>query len=112
MRQTLIGVISCIAIIYAYLNLPLEWRRHKDIEFAQTLIQNIEAYRQKNQQLPKTNDTSLLKQLGFRHHQDIGWQPNYRYLDTEHYQIIYRDGYEAPYLSWDSRHQKWNLIHE
>lgn len=112
MRQTLIGIISCITIIYAYLNLPLEWRRHKDIQLAQTLSQNIEQYRQQHAHLPVENNSQILKQLGFRHHKDTGWQPNYRKLDETHYQIIYKDGYEPPYLNWDSRNQKWSLVNE
>lgn len=110
MKNTLLGIFAIVAITYAYLNAPLSFRRHKDIEHGNTLISAVETYRSKHNTLPDTADSDTLLQLGFKHDKDLGWQPNYRKLDAAHYQIIYADGFEPPHLGWDSHSKTWQLI--
>ena len=68
MKQTLAGIAAIILIALAYTHMPLEWRRHKDIELGNRINANIERYR-----------------------------------------LIYDDGYDPPYLLWDSQEQQWHL---
>ena len=108
MKQTLIGIACLIALVVGYLNLPLEWRRQKDIELGNTLAANIRAYQQQHSRLPESGNEALLKQLGFRHSKETGWQPDYR-PEGNDFVLIYASGYEKPYLMWDSRQQQWHL---
>lgn len=112
MKQTLIGIIACVVIATVYLNLPMEWRRHKDIQLGEEIAINIEAFRQKNQTLPNENNDADLASLGLRQDPQVGWQPNYRRLDEQHYELVYRNGFKPPYLAWNSRDKKWTMINE
>lgn len=108
MKQTLIGIACLIALVVGYLNLPLEWRRQKDIELGNTLIGRIEQHRQQQGRLPESNENTF-RQLGFRHSKETGWQPDYRTTVDGHFVIVYESGYRKPYLMWDSRERRWHL---
>ena len=109
MKQTLAGIAAIILIALAYTHMPLEWRRHKDIELGERINANIERYRQEHGRLPDQNDTAGLKALGFLHTKAQGWQPGYRPDGAGGYRLIYDDGYDPPYLLWDSQEQQWHL---
>ena len=109
MKQTLIGIFALIALVCAYTFLPLEWRRHKDIERGNTVIANIEAYRQQHGKLPPTDNAELLTRLGIQHHKDLGWQPDYQPLSDTQYRIRYRSGYSPPWLTWDTQQPQWRM---
>ena len=108
MKETVIGISVIVLIILGYLNMPLEWRRHKDIEHGNQIIAQIERYRQQHKQLPNAQNEAELAQLGLVKNKQ-GWQPAYRRLNDQHYEIIYQDGYTAPYLRWQSQQPHWIL---
>lgn len=108
MKETLIGIVVLIAIAVAYLNMPLQWRRYKDIQHGNQLIENVQTYQRNHNRLPETQDTETLKQLGFVQNQQ-GWQPGYRKTGPQQFQIQYADGYAAPYLTWRSDQPQWQL---
>lgn len=108
MKHTLIGIILLIALGVAYLNMPLKWRRHKDINQGNILIENIKQYQSQHHRLPENQENDTLKQLGFVQNKQ-GWQPAYQKLNPQHYRIIYQDGFVAPYLYWQSDEQQWAL---
>lgn len=108
MKQTLIGTAALILIAAAYLHMPLEWRRHKDIRHGNRLIENVKTYQKQHRKLPETDDTAVLQELGFAKNEQ-GWQPGYRKTAPQHFQIQYADGYTAPYLTWRSDQPQWQL---
>ncbi|UOP04884.1 hypothetical protein [Conchiformibius kuhniae] len=108
MKHTLTGICALIALVWGYTLLPVEWRRHKDIDLGNTLIARIDAHLQQHGHLPEPNETNL-QQLGFRHDKDIGWQPSYRIINGTHYRIVYQNGYAPPWLGWDSQQRVWQL---
>ncbi|XXQ67772.1 hypothetical protein ACKLNO_09095 [Neisseriaceae bacterium B1] len=106
MKNMLFGFAALIAIGFAYLNMPFEWRRHKDIAHGNTLIQNIKTYQATQKRLPENQDEAMLQQLGFVKNKQ-GWQPAYQKINAQHFRLIYQDGYAPPYLYWQSDEQKW-----
>lgn len=108
-KELLVGFCIIALLMVAYVNLPMEWRRYKDIRVGNKLITQVANYQQKNHRLPENQETSILLQLGF-HQNKQGWQPNYRKLNAQNFQIIYVDGYDAPYLAWDSANKTWALV--
>ena len=109
MKQTLAGIAAIILIALAYTHMPLEWRRHKDIELGKTISANIENYRRQHGRLPAAGNEAELKALGFLHTKAQGWQPGYRPNGAGGYRLIYDEGYDPPYLLWDSQEQQWRL---
>lgn len=109
MKNTILGVVILVAIGIAYINMPWQWRRHKDIERGNALIQKLEQYQQQNHRLPDSHEQAILSEIGFIQNKQ-GWQPAYQKLDNARYQIIYQDGYDAPYLTWQSDKKTWMLL--
>ena len=105
--QTLLGMAILVAIGLAYLNLSIQWRRHKDIQLGNQIIAQIQQFQRSHQRLPENNEAELIP-LGFKHNKQ-GWQPNYIRHSPSEYEIRYQDGYVAPYLRWQSGKQVWEL---
>ncbi|MBQ9601422.1 MAG: hypothetical protein IJR46_05345 [Neisseriaceae bacterium] len=108
MKSLMIGFIVMIGIIWVYLHMPLSIRRHKDIKHGNTLIERVQTYQKQHQKLPESNDLKTLEQLGFIKNKQ-GWQPAYQKQNENSFQIIYQDGYVAPYLYWQSDEKNWAL---
>ena len=108
--QTLLGMAILVAIGVAYLNLPIQWRRHKDIQLGNQIIAQIQQFQRSHQRLPENSEAELIP-LGFKHNKQ-GWQPNYIRHSPSEYEIRYQDGYVAPYLRWQSSKQTWELVEE
>ncbi|SSY81001.1 hypothetical protein [Alysiella crassa] len=108
-KELLIGFTVLIALALGYLYLPMEWRRHKDIQLGNTLISQVQNYQKQHNRLPENHEEAVLKQLGFRHNKN-GWQPNYRKINAQQFQIIYADGFLPPHLAWDTQTQRWQLV--
>lgn len=105
MKHTLIGICLLIIIAIAYTQIPWQWRRHKDIEYGNTLIANLKNYQQQHQRLPENHDEATLQQLGFRKNKQ-GWQPNYQKIGDTDFLIIYKDGFMPPYLQYSTGSDK------
>lgn len=111
MKQFIFGFLILFAIAYAYVFMPFQWRRHKDIELGNQLAEKIYQYQKIYSKLPENNDESVFKQLGFRYDKQFGWQPNYQ-KTGESFELSYKNGYSKPYLTWQSNGQKWFLKDE
>ena len=105
--QTLLGMVVLIAVGMLYLNMPVHWRRHKDIQLGNQIIAQIQQFQRSHQRLPENSEAELIP-LGFKHNKQ-GWQPNYIRHSPSEYEIRYQDGYVAPYLRWQSGKQAWEL---
>lgn len=97
--QTLLGMAILVAIGLAYLNLPIQWRRHKDIQLGNQIIAQIQQFQLTHHRLPENNEAELIP-LGFKHNKQ-GWQPNY-IPHSNGYELRYQDGYTPPYLHYRS----------
>lgn len=108
MKETVIGVLVLAAVLWAYVQMPMSWRRHKDIQLGNTLIENVQNFQKQHNRLPENHENAVLLQLGFRQNK-LGWQPNYRKIGANQFQIVYADGYVPPFLTWDSHTKQWVL---
>ncbi|QMT30805.1 hypothetical protein [Alysiella filiformis] len=108
MKETLIGITALILIPLAYLLMPFEWRRHKDIQLGNQLVAKIESYEKTHKKLPENNDEAVFKALDFRHDKQFGWQPNYRRTE-QGFELSYENGYAKPFLTWNAKDRRWYL---
>jgi len=90
---------------FIWWNLPLSINRSSDIKLGEHLIQNIESY-QKQNGLPDNNDWETLKKIGFRDRIDF-LQPEYSKLNENEFELIFLEGFDGPYLMWNSTEKKW-----
>jgi hypothetical protein len=102
----LIVVIIAISIT-VWINLPVSVSRYSDINLGNTIIERIESY-QKVHGLPESNDWVTLKTLGFRDNRDFV-QPAYQKLNNNQYQLAFVEGFDGPYLLWNSINKKWRI---
>ena len=105
----LLGIIIFIVIGFlVYWNLPIEITRKSDITLGNTLIKNIEKYKLDHNKLPTEDDWKTLEELGFNT-QSLGTKPNYIVDLKGNYEITFLEGFDGPYLLWNSIDKKWKI---
>ncbi|MEG1026989.1 MAG: hypothetical protein RSF34_21130 [Flavobacterium sp.] len=105
----LLGILILFAIgFFIYGNLPLEISRKEDIAFGNILIKNIEKYKLDHAKLPTEDDWSTLKKLGFQT-QELEKNPIYTADSKGNYEITFVEGFDPPYLIWNSIDRKWKI---
>ncbi|SDW88554.1 hypothetical protein [Flavobacterium degerlachei] len=101
----LIIFVLTIGIYFIWWKLPLTINRSSDIKLGEKIIKNIENYKTTNE-LPDNDDWKTLRGFGFRDKIDF-LQPEYRRVDKETFELIYIEGFDGPYLMWNSIERKW-----
>lgn len=94
-----------IAGFLIWWHLPVTINRHSDIKFGNQLIKNIDTYETQHG-LPKTNDWAILKTLGFKDNGDF-FVPDYQKINDTTYELTYIEGFDGPYLLWNSNDRRW-----
>jgi hypothetical protein len=94
-----------IAGFFIWWHLPVTINRHSDIKFGNQLIKNIDTYKTQHG-LPKTNDWATLKTLGFKDNGDF-FVPDYQKINDTTYELTYIEGFDGPYLLWNSNDRRW-----
>lgn len=106
---SLLGIIILVLIgFFIYRNLPLEITRKADITFGNTLIKSIEKYKLDHNKLPTEDDWKTLKKLGFQIN-EVGTKPNYAIDYKGNYEIAFLEGFDRPYLMWNSIDKRWKI---
>jgi len=109
MKKTIIFtsliLFSVITFYIVWWNLPITINRRTDIKLGEQIIKNIEQYESTNG-LPDNHDWETLKNLGFRDKIDY-LQPEYYKLNEEVFELIYIEGFDGPYLMWNSKERIW-----
>ena len=95
-----------IFLYVTWLTLPISIKRYNDIKFGDSVIEKIEDYRKTNGRLPKTGDWQTLKTLGFKDKVDF-LVPEYQKLNDDNYELTYIEGFDGPYLLWNSKDKIW-----
>ena len=112
MKKIIIGFVIIITFLILsfliYLNLPFEITRKSDIDYGNSLIENIEKYKKKNNRLPINNDWKTLEELGFKT-ETLGKKPSYETDNKGNYELIYLEGFDGPYLMWNSVEKNWKI---
>ncbi len=101
-------IIFALIIFIIYWNLPIEITRSSDINFGNKLIVNIEKYKKENNKLPNNDDWKTLEKVGFKM-EYLGTKPSYQTDNAGTYELIYLEGFDGPYLMWNSKQKKWKI---
>ena len=91
-----------------YFNLPFEIIRKSDIEFGNTLADRIKDFKKEKGQLPTSDDWNTLEQLGFKIEM-LGTDPTYEKINENEFELIYLEGFDGPYLLYNSRQKDWKI---
>lgn len=72
------------------------------------MIDNIDKYWKINQKLPQWNDWETLRKLGIQFDNDVS-KPEYKNLNDSVYELCFIEGFDGPYLMWNSSERKWKI---
>lgn len=99
------GILIILYIIW--LCLPFKINRYSDIKLGNKIISQIEDYRKVNG-LPESNDWEILKKFDFIDHSNF-LEPEYEKLNDNEYQLVFVEGFDGPYLLWNSIEKEWKI---
>lgn len=85
-----------------YIKLPVSITRKADIKFGNELAQKIDNEYLRTKKLPKNNDWETLKKLGFKFNDEV-CTPAYSKINNNEYELIYIEGFDPPYLLYNSK---------
>ena len=112
LKKTFFILISiiCLAIVslITYWNLPIEITRKSDIKLGNTIIENINSYKSENKKLPENQDWKTLEKIGFKIEM-LGTTPSYETNQNGEYELVFLEGFDGPYLMWNSTEKKWKI---
>ena len=105
----IIGLFLGLTVILyvTWFNLPVTINRYSDIKFADKIIEKIEEYK-KSKGLPESDDWETLKKFGFKEHADF-LVPEYQKINKDNYELRFIEGFDGPYLLWNSKERKWKI---
>ena len=95
-------------MLFASYTLPVSINRYVDIKLVDKIIDKIEDYRKINGRLPEPGDWQTLKTLGFKDKVDF-LVPKCQKLNENNYELIYIEGFDGPYLLWNSKDKVWKV---
>src|SRR5690606_41791202 len=65
-------------------------------------------YKVENNKLPENDDWETLEKIGFKTEM-LGTSPSYETDGNDEYEIIFLEGFDGPYLMWNSKEGKWKI---
>src|SRR5690606_29414184 len=104
----LVIIILVLIGFFIYRNLPLEITRKADITFGNTLIKNIEKYKLDYKKLPVDDELGTIQKIGFQNN-EVGTKPHFAIDSKGNYEIAFLEGFDPPYLIWNSIDKKWKI---
>jgi len=111
-EKIVILFVSLVALmiisVTIYWNLPIEITRKSDIEKGNKIIQNIKSYENRFGKLPENSDYKTLENLGLPH-EDSRVYLDYKTDNKGNFELTYLEGFDGPYLLWNSQEGKWTI---
>ena len=107
-RILIILPIVVIVIGLIYFNLPFEITRKADIDFGNDIVNKIDQFEKENQKLPESDNWNVLEELGFKTEM-FGTNPTYQKINEKEFELIYLEGFDGPYLMYNSKSNKWTI---
>ena len=99
-------IILAIVVVTAF-SLPLKVIYYGEIYRAEKLISYLDRFQDKYQNLPETQNYELLRFIGFTEAEVVREFPKYQKLSNNHYELIFIEGFDCPYLRWKSKDREW-----
>lgn len=102
--RIILGVFIGIILLWIiWINLPVKYNRVTEIKLGNQIIEKIESSKK---ELPENNDWEKLNEYGIYQEYEIG-KPEYKKINDNEFEIIFVEGFDPPYLIWNSSERKW-----
>lgn len=93
-------------LLVLWFNLPIQIQYYSEIKSGDQFVKNIIKYKEQTGQLPKENDWEILAKLNpikpFEN-----FYPEYRIVDENNFHLTFVEGFDPPYLQYDTRTKIW-----
>jgi hypothetical protein len=93
-------------LLVVWIKLPNSLKYYNAIELGNKFAKNIETYNKQNKQLPEEMDWETLKRLNKSEVYETWW-PTYQKSDEQNFTLTFIEGFDGPYLTYDSKTKKW-----
>ena len=101
-------IVTAVGFTVVWINLPVSVKYAGEIRSGNSLAAEIEAYKLKNDVLPESNDWEVQESWGIPE-KNLGWKPAYEKIDENSFLLIYSEGFDGPYLTYESKTKTWAL---
>ena len=110
MTKRILIILTILIILFGliYFNLPTEITRKSDIEFGNKIVENIKEYQKLNNTSPESDNWETLAKFGFINEM-LGTKPAYEKINDNEFELIYLEGFDGPYLLYNSKSKKWKV---
>jgi len=113
MKRLILIAFSCLFVLiggyFIWWHLPVSINRHSDIKLGNQVIEKIDYYLKLNKKLPNSYDWNTLKNLGIRFYSSELAKPEFNNLNDSIYELVFVEGFDGPYLMWNSSERKWKI---
>lgn len=108
MNKLIYFIGGIILIILIWINLPIRVKYYKEITIGNNFAKNIREYNKRNKALPDRNNSELLMKLNPETGYEVFW-PFYLPEDSVNFTLTFIEGFDGPYLTYDSKNDAWKV---
>lgn len=109
LKRLLIGFISLIAIIVIARKIWTTIEYYNEVSIGNEYAHNIITYLQEKNKLPDEGDRDTLKELNPYKSVDKRRRPEYRIWSGNNFTLSFVQGFDWPYLTYDSETKTWEM---
>jgi hypothetical protein len=95
--------ITIVVVLFVAWRIAIKFDRNRKVQIGNAIVLRMAKYR-KSHLLPRDNNWRLLDSLGFDTETS---RPEYDRLSNDEYEIVFVDGFDGPYLLWNSKEKVW-----
>ncbi len=108
MTSVVVGLFIFFGLYIIWWNLPVKVNRYVDIQQGRKIIEDIELFQSRNNRLPEDDDWQSLRKMNFDTANHF-LRPEYSKLNDTTYELIFVEGFDPPYLLWNSNQKEWKM---
>lgn len=107
-KLAIIIIVSLVGLIIMWFNLPINIRYANKIYCGNKFVENIRLYEKANKRLPNKDEWEVLEKLNpLKPYKTF--YPDYLKIDDTNFVLTYLEGFDSPYLTYDSITKKWEM---
>lgn len=98
--------LTIIVLLFIWFNLPNSIIYYSEIKAGNQFAENLKNYKFKYGKLPENNNWDTLIKLNPLKPYET-FYPEYRKIDENNFELVYVEGFDPPYLKYDTKEKKW-----
>ena len=106
-KYLFLTLLTIIGLLIIWFHLPDSLMYRSEIKAGNQFIENIKNYKKMYGQLPDNNQWDTLSKLNPLNPYET-FYPEYRKIDGNNFELIYVEGFDPPYMRYDTKDKKWD----